>query len=620
MKNKLDKIARMIGVPREIGLLIPQGLRVKLVLIVLGLVAVSGLDMLGVLLMIPLMGIFTGADRTSGPLGIASGVLGGDASDVDLTLLVSAAAIGAFVVKGLSTIVFRWWQLGVMARQQADTSVQLLRGYLQAPYGMHLNRGSAELMRAMSASVGMAYGSAINGALAFTSELIAVLAVGTVLIVLNPILALCAVVYMAFTAGLIQLLIKPRVLRLGLQTTEYAERSYRSVLHSLGAVKEVKLRNNPDPFVEAYRSARFGEARANREFGFLNEVPKYLMEIVFLVGIALLAVGLFSFTSPENALPVMALFGAAGFRILPSMVRMIASMSSIRYGRSGLYQTVAEVVELRDLGVWREAPSVSKDANQPRMLGDLRVEGLSFGYEPGKTVLTDLDFVVPRGSSVALVGSSGAGKSTLIDLILGLQVPTDGRIMCGEIDINSRLSDWQQEIAIVPQDVFLMDASLRQNIAFDVPEDQIDELKLKEAVAKAELTELATSTPEGLDLRVGDRGIRLSGGQRQRIGIARALYRSPEVMILDEATSALDNETERKITETIQSLQGQMTIIVIAHRLTTVRDCDQFVILSDGRIQAKGTFDEAFEESPEFAHLVKLASLQLENQEFARGA
>lgn len=609
-KMKIGRlIVRALDLPPDVGLLIPKKLRVKLTIMLFGLVMVAGLDMLGVVAMLPLMGIFTGMDRESGTLGFAARVLGGDPSDLELTMLVAGFAVSVFVLKGMAIICFRWWQMGVLTRQQAETSITLLQGYLLAPYTMHLKRSSSELMRSLSTSVALAYGAVINGSLSLAAELITIACVAGLLIVLNPFVALCAVIYLGATAALIQLLIRPRVTRLGLATTKFAQISLQSVMHALGAVKEVKLRNNPRPFVEAYRAARMGEANASRGFAFLNEIPKYLMEIIFLLGIALLAAGLFLTSSIGDALPMLALFGAAGFRILPSVVRAISSASAIRFGRSGIYQAVEELTLLRGYEADGSiAPAVS-DPPQGRMVGDLQLERVSFGYDNDNLVLRNVDFTVPRGTSVALIGSSGAGKSTLVDLILGLQKPSAGRICCGGIDIHARIIDWQDEIAIVPQDVFLLDASIRRNIGFDVPANEMDEERLLEAVERAQLMDFIRDTPEGLDLIVGDRGVRLSGGQRQRIGIARALYRRPEVLVLDEATSALDNETERKITATIDALHGKMTVVVVAHRLTTVRGCDQFVVLNRGEVEARGSFDEAIAGSPEFARLVDLASI-----------
>ena len=247
------------------------------------------------------------------------------------------------------------------------------------------------------------------------------------------------------------------------------------------------------------------------------------------------------------------------------------------------------------------------------MTRELSIEGVSFRY-PGTEhdVLDDIDARIPAGSSVALVGSSGAGKSTLADVLMGLHGPTAGRVAVDDVDITTDIISWQRSIGMVPQDVYILDASLRANVAFGDAPDAVDESRLSAALTRAQLDDLIRDLPDGIDTIVGERGGRLSGGQRQRIGIARALYLEPSVLVMDEATSALDSETERRITDTIESLHGQMTVIVIAHRLSTVRKCDLLLYLEQGRIACAGTFESVAAESPGFARLVRLGSLEVE--------
>lgn len=595
--------------PKDIGLLLSRGTKIRLIFAVTGLVMVSGLDMLGVLSMVPLMGMFTGMDRDSGVLKMVAEVIGGSPDDATLTMAIAGAALSAFVLKGVVTIAFRWWQSGFLARQQTETAVRLLKGYLLAPYSMHLSRNKSELMRNLNSSISETYNSALNGMLALIAELITVLAIFGVLFVLQPLLTLGAVVYLGMAAGVMQIIIRKRAASLGARLMAFAEESLRHVLHALGAVKEVKLRNNPDPFVQDYQEARFGEAMTRREFGFLTELPKYLLEIVFIVGVAILAAVLFSTAPPDIALPLLALFAAAGVRVLPSLVRMLASAANVRFGQSGMRKLISELQMLRGYGVLDI--HASEPASRFGVGGDVRIEDVYFAYESGTPVLGGIDIAIPRGSSAALVGPSGSGKSTLVDLILGLQVPDSGRIKFGGRNIHDDLPSWQSQVGIVPQDVFLMDTSLRRNIAFDEADEDIDEQRLTEAINRAQLQDLVAGSADGLETTVGDRGVRLSGGQRQRIGIARALYRRPSVLVLDEATSALDNETERKITETIESLHGEMTIIIVAHRLSTVRRADQFIVLSAGQIEASGPFEEVIQASPSFARMVELASMEV---------
>jgi ABC-type multidrug transport system fused ATPase/permease subunit len=302
---------------------------------------------------------------------------------------------------------------------------------------------------------------------------------------------------------------------------------------------------------------------------------------------------------------LVALFVAAGFRVLPSVSALLASASNVRVGVVFVDLVHAEIVAART--------SVPVDRGAaPLPFGDvLHVEDVSFRYpESNVDALTGVTLSVPRGTTTALVGGSGAGKTTLVDIILGLHSPTAGRVSVDGNDIRERLAGWQRNLAYVPQEVYILDATLAENIAFDQDRDAIDEQRLARSVDRAQLRGLVSSLPHGVDTPVGEKGTRLSGGQRQRIGIARALYREPEMLVLDEATSALDNETEHRIGQTLAALRGEITVLIVAHRLSTVRDADQIVFLSEGTVQAAGTFSEVRERSPEFARMVELGSLE----------
>ncbi|MDU3567687.1 MAG: ATP-binding cassette domain-containing protein, partial [Cutibacterium avidum] len=280
-------------------------------------------------------------------------------------------------------------------------------------------------------------------------------------------------------------------------------------------------------------------------------------------------------------------------------------LNTMRMGLPGLEDLTRDLVCAEALHVERSSTSEAALT----LHEDITVDHLSFRYEDGPLVLDDITLTIPVGQSVALAGSSGAGKSTLVDLILGLRSPSDGAILSDGTDIATALAAWRKNIAVVPQDVFLLDASLAENIAFDQPRNEIDEAKLARVIKQAQLDDFINELPDGVDTSIGERGSRLSGGQRQRVGIARALSREPELLIMDEATSALDNETEHRITQTIESLHGHMTMIIVAHRLSTVRNVDKVVFFSHGKIDASGTFEQVQAESEEFAHLVALGDL-----------
>ncbi len=338
---------------------------------------------------------------------------------------------------------------------------------------------------------------------------------------------------------------------------------------------------------------------------FLTDIPRYVLEVVFYVGVALLTVVVYRSTSSDQVVAELALFVAAGFRVLPSMIRMLSSVSGVRTGRRGLDLVVDDLRSLPQTDLVEAASS-----QRLPLTKSLRFEHVSFRYPTSEVdVLRDVDFEVPAGAYAAFVGPSGTGKSTLVDVLLGLHHLDRGKVLVDGVDTSTELPSWQRSIGLVPQDVYLLDSSLRANIAFGEPLDEVDEERVAEAVTLAQLDSLVDELPAGLETFVGERGVRISGGQRQRIGIARALYRRPSILVLDEATSALDNETERRIIETIESLQGSLTIVVVAHRLSTVRNCDQLVFLEAGTVSSIGTFDEVEASNPTFATLVRLGRL-----------
>jgi ABC-type multidrug transport system fused ATPase/permease subunit len=350
-------------------------------------------------------------------------------------------------------------------------------------------------------------------------------------------------------------------------------------------------------------------ADAVRRREILGGLPRYILEILFILGM-----GLILLTSALSAGPgagshtvgLTALFVAAGFRILPSVTGLLGNVNSVRFGTHFLDVIHREAVATREHV--ESEPTVSSMPFQH----ELRVEDVSFRY-PGarEDTLISVSLTIAHGCSTALVGGSGAGKTTLLDVILGLHDPLRGRVTVDGRDIAGSKRGWQKDIAYVPQDVYLLDATLAENIAFDREACEIDPGRLQHAIERAQLEELVMELPLGTKTPIGEKGSRLSGGQRQRVGIARALYLEPELLVLDEATSALDNETEHRINETIRALHGSITVLVVAHRLSTVRHADQVVFMKSGRVQSIGTFDELRAENAEFERLVTLGSLDL---------
>lgn len=588
---------------RDLDILFEPRTKRRVKLAVLGSIAVAFMEVIGLALVLPLVQVLSGVER--GGLLSQVYVLFGRPDRNRLAIILACMAFGAFIVKAVLTVIFRYWMLGFINDQEASTSVDLLRRYLAAPYWLHLQRNTAEMVRNMNDSVSQTYSSVVLGLISAITEVATIAGIGSVLLVLEPLTAIVAITYFGIAGLAFQRLIRGPARRAGEEVNDAAFDTYRSAFHAIGGVKEIKVRQNAGHFIADYSAARRHFAAAKRSSSFLSDLPRYVLEVLFILGVALMTVVVFSTNPSQDALAVVALFVAGGFRVLPSLVRLHASVTTVRIGRRGFDLVLADLTQIDG------HDSILGPDGPPTELQDrICVEHVSYRY-PGNEVdvLHDVSLVIPAGQSIALVGPSGAGKSTLIDLLLGLHRPTTGRITADGRDIDETLPNWQASIGLVPQDVYLLDDSLRANIALGEADDVIDDERLDEAIALAQLDELVATLPDGLLTAVGERGTRLSAGQRQRLGIARALYLRPRLLVLDEATSALDNDTEQRISSTVDSLHGRLTIVVVAHRLSTVRNCDQLAFLDGGVIETVGTFSTVYRENPKFAALVQLADL-----------
>lgn len=601
--HPLRRLAGLLGFPPGTGELIDHPTRRRLVASILLSALLAVLDMVGVIAMLPMMQYVTGQPRDSGALGRINDLLG-DPEPRALVLSLALLIFGAFVVKDVAALLVRGWQLRFMARQNVEVATTMLEGYLKAPYSWHLRQNTGDKIWTITGAVSMGYAGGLSAALSALTEILTIGFIFSSLLLISPVTAISAALYFGLASFVVQRLIRPRIQEAGERTREASQAIGKSSLQALSAVKEIKLRRAHQPFVDEFREKSAVSADASVQAAILTSLPSYFLEIVFVLGIGILAAVATTGASAEEGLVLLGLFVAAGTRILPSSVRLISALSSVRYAHSPLEQVIG-LSRLMRQDQDAEHAAVTTDV-VPR--GDLRIRDLHFAYadRPDAPVLSGVSLDIPQGSSLAIVGTSGAGKSTLVDLILGLHSPASGDITAGPVSIFSNLPGWQRQLAVVPQEVSLLDTTIAENIAFDEP---MSAERLEAAVQRAQLSDLVADLPQGLETEAGERGMRLSGGQRQRVGIARAMYRAPSLLVLDEATSALDNITERRITETIDSLHGEVTVVVVAHRLSTVRQCDALAYMEGGRVVAYGTFEKVRAENERFARLVELGSL-----------
>lgn len=573
-------------------------------LAILGSLVIAALDTLGVAAMLPLMQLLTGADTDTGILGAFSRVLGTNDTR-SLILAVACVVGGAFVVKTLVSIGFRWWLLGHTTTMGAQAATELFRRYVHAPYWAHRQRKVAEVHRALASAVPQTFQQVLLGYLTIVPDLLSILAIAVVLLFVSPLATLIAMLFFSVITVGLQWRLKRVHRSIGEELAEGDLQAWNALMPGINGFRESRLSGTTATFVDRFGMAKRRSARASRQLSLVSELPKYVLEIGLIVGIALIAAVMFGTASPEYALSTLGVFAAAATRMLPTLNRIMATAAGIRAGSVGMRILVDEISTLDRDGDYSGASTLGEP-----LTGEVRFERVSFQFpDSDSPVLREVSTVISSGTTVAFVGGSGAGKSTLLDLLLGLLEPTEGTVTRGGTDIHTNLSTWHSQIGVVPQDVFVLDDSVRANIAYGLADTDIDESRLVEAIQRAQLSGIIDTLPQGLDTHLGERGVRLSGGQRQRIGIARALYRRPEMLVLDEATSALDNVTERRITETIESLSGDMTIVVVAHRLSTVKNADKVVYMSNGRIETEGTFSEVENSNEDFAQLVQLGRL-----------
>ena len=533
------------------------------------------------------------------PIAAAVHARFGGADPQGLVVTLCALLIAFYLVRNALLAFVGHAQERVVHDSITHVSRRLLLGYLTAPYAFHFHRNSASLIQRMTQSIEAACTLVLSASVQLLTELVIALGLIAVLAAAAPFATLAAA---AATGVIIAILLRltGRIFeRLGRDEQRHDEAALQHLQQSLGAMKEVKTAGRERYFYDRFSDARAALSRAQYRQAALHDVLRLAVETVFVCAMLLVVILLVSRGRPgQDIVAVLGLYAYAGFRLVPAANRISRNLGQIRVGRPFLHDVIAdfEAIEAE-----RPVTATPPPADEARFAQVIRFENVSYSYTTGgAAVLQDVTIAIPKGEAVGIVGQTGAGKSTLVDLLLGLLQPTAGRVSVDGRDLRDHSRWWQRQIGYVPQDFYIVDDTLRRNIAFAIPDRDIDERKLEAAARVAQLQEFVAGLPGGLETLVGERGIRLSGGERQRVVIARALYHEPQVLVFDEATAALDNQTERDLARAIESLHGAATLIVIAHRLTTVRGCDRLIVLEQGRVAATGSYDELLASHPGF--------------------
>ena len=497
-------------------------------------------------------------------------------------VILSVIIICIYVIKDVYTISEKSLIYRYAYSIQRRISTDLLKAYMKEPYTFHLNKNISVLQRSLQIDIEK-FASGLLHVMELIAEIFVCVSLFIYLFYVSHSLTVIIGVLLVICVGSFYLISKKYSCKWGIEAQQYSAKVYQWMNQSIGGVKELKVLNRENNFIANYNEQMGNYVRVLRYSRIIGVVPKYIIEMVSMVGMLLAVIVKLLFGQRDDIavfVPQLAVFAVAALRLIPSVGRINEHLAAVLGSIPSLdliYNDIREVENVPDAQYLRDDNWEFKD--------NITVRNLSYHYpESDVMVIENASFDIRKGQTAAFIGPSGAGKSTTIDILLGLLTPVKGKVFADDLDVFKNLPTWQKEIGYIPQTIYLSDDSIRNNIAFGVPSNEIDENAIVVALKKAQLYEFVESLPEGLDTFVGDRGVRISGGQRQRIGIARALYHDPEVLVLDEATSALDTETESAVMEAIDSLKGEKTILIIAHRLTTIKNADVVFEVSDGQI------------------------------------
>ena len=509
-------------------------------------------------------------------------------SVTQFTIVMMLALIGAFVLKNLFLFLQNVVQLRFVYTNQFATSRKMMINFMNRPYEYYLNADTAVIQRSITSDVNNMYGlilallQLISEAVVFTCLVVVLLAVDAMMILTIAVLLLVVLI-------VIKVVIKPIMVRAGQENQDFYSGLFKWIEQSVMGIKEIKIANKEQYFISEYAKCGFGYVNAVQKYNLYNSTPRLLIETVCIAGLVIyMLIVMLQGASVAEMMPQLTTFGLAAMRLIPSANRINNHLTSISYFEpffmgvsDNLQEDIHDDSIVYDVEAYAHAKRIEKlDINK-----EITLQDITYKYpNTEKYIFDHADMTIPIGSAVGIVGTSGSGKTTIVDVMLGLLQLQTGSILADGVDVQTNYEGWLKNIGYIPQTIFMIDSTIRKNVAFGFADEDIDDERVWAVLKEAQLDEFVRSLPDGLDTGIGERGIRISGGQRQRIGIARALYEDPEVLVLDEATSALDNDTEAAIMDSINRLHGKKTLVIIAHRLQTIEKCDMVFRVEDGKI------------------------------------
>lgn len=581
MGNQLKTVVSVLQ--KLFFILTPRQKRLSLVLVFITLIN-AVLQTVGVAILVPIVNMMIDSSQVmeKGWAKLLCSVF--NITDTrTLFVVVCLAIIALYIFKEFFSIFQSWFSAKLGSKIEKETSVRLFKSALHRDYDFFLNYGTSNVIRDVYNDV-MGIVPIVTGLTTIATESLTVLLISIYIFLNDWIMAVCIVLLAILCMAVIYRFSKKKMLESGeIRRTCQAETN-KYIIQAIEGIKEVQVMQKRDYFLKKYDAAYTKLQKPAVTSTVAASAPTYIVEGVFVVGImSYICIVMLVDPSYAAKLPILASFMVGVIRMLPSIGRITTSLNNVTGNTPALIAIYNNVSVLKDSGEKKDKVTADK-VEISAFQNELSLKNIDWHYtDSDKLILSGLDLNVKRGSSVGIIGQSGAGKSTLADIILGLHIPQKGSVTVDGIDIQSSPYSYSNIIGYVSQSIYLLDASVRENIAFGVDSKDIDDKLIWESLKKAKLDDFVKSLDNGLDTIVGERGVKFSGGQRQRLAIARAMYRSPQILILDEATSALDNETEADVMDAIENLYGTLTMIIIAHRLTTLKKCDEIYKIEDGK-------------------------------------
>lgn len=535
-------------------------------------------------LILPILGLLTQEDISANYPALKPVLeLLGNPGRQQLIIMTLSLFTLVYLFKTMFLSFFIWQQSRFVFGLQASLSERLFKLYLGMPYVFHLQRNSAGLIHNSTAETGMVT-KTVQSLVTIITEISIFTGVAILLFFVEPTGSAIVTAVLVIVAALAYLSTKGKILEWGKIRQYHEAQRLQHLQQGLGSIKEVKLLGREANFIQKYDEHNQASAVNNQKWFTMQGMPRICMEMFAVLGLfVLISIMTYQGHAMETLIPTLGIFTAAAFRIMPSVSRLLVAFQSLKYAYPAVSRLYDEF-QLTNTDVQVAGKS------QLSYRHEMRLANISFTYrDSSKPVLTDVYLELLNGQTIGLIGETGSGKTTLVDILLGLIMPERGTMEVDGRNVYENLRSWQEKIGYVPQSIYLTDNSIRENVALGLDSEHIDDRKIWSALEAAQLDKFVTELDMGLDTVVGERGVKLSGGQRQRIGIARALYHEPEVLVLDEATSSLDNETEQKFMDTVFDMHGKKTIIIVAHRLSTLERCDHIYRISRGKIVEHGS-------------------------------